>query len=523
MNQAVVVLPPLMPSSLDGKVPSRGRATLAKRSPLTNTSCPPGDIARGGQAQRRSRSVDATTALLSPDGIVVPVKTGLGKGNQRSASAFASAACVSEPQSARAGRVSSGTSAARHGIAEEGRGVSREREPAVTCTKADTSAKVNSASHAKANDREGRRRSTGRASSQQGESRPKRRALRIEGHPSGQQQGGEQEEGGGGGGDGGGGGGGRREEVILHGARKQERLAAPWIVLEQNERFEDHHSFEGAHSHSSKIFLVPDREREEAQEQGRQACSAMEPDETDTNRGQGISTLFVEDFSWGRNFSDYIGAGYLPPALEERLAPMDLIQQLFELRKEMKAKIRYESGRLTIRRPGKGKGMNKPVTYASNIWNRGYANCAGLCIVFVAALTRLGVPYCIVSARSCKEGLPKHAIVQVGFPELTDIKAVNGRAKLLWGEYYGRFAEVRRDPETQEPRWVRLFRGLKFTRSSKGSAAAQHKGPGRWLWLDPQVKIGYYLHLIEDGYIVQDRNRFSFAVTPEIKAWSGGG
>jgi len=132
----------------------------------------------------------------------------------------------------------------------------------------------------------------------------------------------------------------------------------------------------------------------------------------------------------------------------------------------------------------------------------------------------LGIPYCIVSTRSCKDGLPQHAIVQVGFPEATDIKAVNKQATDLWGEYYGKKSEVRRDPETNEPRWVKLFRGLKFTRSKAGSAAAKHKGAARWLWVDPQVKVGYYLHLINDGYMVQDGSRFSFAMTPEIKAWS---
>lgn len=233
------------------------------------------------------------------------------------------------------------------------------------------------------------------------------------------------------------------------------------------------------------------------------------------------SNFLQEEFSWGRDFSRYVGDGYIPPDLDSRLQPLELIHQLFEIRKEMKAKLRYESGRVTVRRPGKGRGWNKPVTYASNIWNRGYANCAGLCIVFVSVLQRLGVPYCIVTARSTKSELPKHAVVQVGFPESTDIKAVNRRALELWSEYYGKRSEIRRDPDTTEPRWVKLFRGLKFTRSSSGSTAAKYKGAGRWLWVDPQVKIGYYLHLIEDGYLVQDGDRFSFALTPEIKAWSG--
>jgi len=209
--------------------------------------------------------------------------------------------------------------------------------------------------------------------------------------------------------------------------------------------------------------------------------------------------------------------------LEERLAGKELIHQLFEIRKEMKAKLRYESGRMTVKRPGKKRGLNKVVTYPANIWNRGYANCAGLCIVFASVLQRLGVPYCIVATRSPKEGVPKHAIIQVGFPEDADIKAINTRAHELWTEYYGRKSTIRKDPETHEPRWVKIFRGLKFTRSSSGSEAARMKGAGRWLWVDPQVSIGYYLHLVEDGYMIQMGNRFAFALTPEVKAWSSAG
>lgn len=233
-----------------------------------------------------------------------------------------------------------------------------------------------------------------------------------------------------------------------------------------------------------------------------------------------IQSDFVEDFSWGRSFSQYIGKGYIPDDVAERLDGLDLLEQLFVIRKEMKAKIRYESGRFTMRRPSKKRGLNKPVTYASNIWNRGYANCAGLCIVFVAVLQRLGVPYCIAATRSPKEGVPKHAVVQVGFPDSADTKALNRRAHELWADHYGRKAVVKKDPETQEPGWVKLFRGLKFTHSKPGSRAAQKKGAGHWLWVDPQVNIGYYLHLIQHGYMVQDGNRFSFAMTPEIKAWS---
>lgn len=233
-----------------------------------------------------------------------------------------------------------------------------------------------------------------------------------------------------------------------------------------------------------------------------------------------IKSDFVEDFSWGRSFSGYVGRGYLPEEVAERLEGLDVLEQLFMIRREMKAKIRYESGRLTVRRPGKQRGLDKPVTYASNIWNRGYANCAGLCIVFAAALQHLRIPYCIASTKSPTEGVPKHAILQVGFPENADTKVLNRHAHRLWDEYYGRKSTVRRDKETNEPKWVKLFCGLKFTKSSPGSKAAQKKGAGHWLWVDPQVNIGYYLHLIEHGYMVQDDNRFSFAMAPEIKAWS---
>lgn len=249
-------------------------------------------------------------------------------------------------------------------------------------------------------------------------------------------------------------------------------------------------------------------------------------DEGDSGRdGEGgkqsgglVQTAFVEDFSWGRSFAKFIGKGYTPPDLKEKLAGLDLIEQLFVIRCQMKKCIRYESGLLTARRPSKNRGMNKPVTYASNIWNRGYANCAGLCIVFVAVLRELGVPYCVVSAQSRMPKVPRHALVQVGFPEDADTKEVNGRAHDLWVQYYGKKVTIRKDKETQEPKWIKLFRGLKFTRSREGSAAAKHKGAGRWLWADPGVNVGYYLHLIENGYMIQDEKGFSFVVTPEIKA-----
>merc|ERR1712203_375105 len=106
-------------------------------------------------------------------------------------------------------------------------------------------------------------------------------------------------------------------------------------------------------------------------------------------RGTSVQTDFSEDFSWGRSFSHYIGKGYIPDNLAGRLEGLELIEQLFVIRHEMKLRIRYELGRATIRRPSKGRGMDKPVTYASNIWNRGYANCAGHCIVFAAVLQML--------------------------------------------------------------------------------------------------------------------------------------
>jgi len=73
-----------------------------------------------------------------------------------------------------------------------------------------------------------------------------------------------------------------------------------------------------------------------------------------------------------------------------------------------------------------GNLRNKPVTYASNIWDRGYANCAGHCIVCASAMKALGVPYCVVTLRSRVKGKPKHAIMQVGFSEDTDIRPLGG-------------------------------------------------------------------------------------------------
>jgi hypothetical protein len=236
--------------------------------------------------------------------------------------------------------------------------------------------------------------------------------------------------------------------------------------------------------------------------------------------GSRIRSDFTEEFSWGRSFARYVGAGHIPQELEDKLAGRELIEQLFIIRKEMKLRIRYESGRFTMRRhDSEHRGNNKPITYASNIWNRGYANCAGHCVVFAAVLQKLGVPYCIVAIRSPTEGVPKHAILEIGFPESTDTRAVNRRADELWVEYYGRKAVVKRDPETNEPGWVKLFTGLKFTHSRPESKAARLKGAGRWLWLDPQMHVGYYRHLIEHGYIVQENKRFSFALPPEVKTW----
>jgi len=235
--------------------------------------------------------------------------------------------------------------------------------------------------------------------------------------------------------------------------------------------------------------------------------------------GGKIRSEFSEDFSWGRSFARYVGKGYVPDSLALRLEGLELIEQLFVIRAEMKLRIRYELGRATIRRPKDKSGRNKPVTYASNIWNRGYANCAGHCIVFAAVLQMLSVPYCIVAIRSPKSGVPKHAILEVGFPESTDTRAVNCRAHELWTEYHGRKSVVKRDKETNEARWVKLFRGLKFTHSREGSEAAKLKGAGRWLWMDPLVNVGYYLHLVDNGYMIQDGKGFSFALPPEIKTW----
>ena len=82
-----------------------------------------------------------------------------------------------------------------------------------------------------------------------------------------------------------------------------------------------------------------------------------------------------------------------------------------------------------------GNPRNKPVTYASNIWDRGYANCAGHCIVCASAMKALGVPYCVVTLRSKVKGKPKHAIMQVGFSEDTDIRPLGGA--ILWIFYGG--------------------------------------------------------------------------------------
>ena len=83
-----------------------------------------------------------------------------------------------------------------------------------------------------------------------------------------------------------------------------------------------------------------------------------------------------------------------------------------------------------------GNPRNKPVTYASNIWDRGYANCAGHCIVCASAMKALGVPYCVVTLRSKVKGKPKHAIMQVGFSEDTDIRPLGGAILwiFLWGK-----------------------------------------------------------------------------------------
>eukprot|EP00928_Gymnodinium_smaydae_P061545 TRINITY_DN45595_c0_g1_i1.p1 TRINITY_DN45595_c0_g1~~TRINITY_DN45595_c0_g1_i1.p1 ORF type:complete len:358 (-),score=66.67 TRINITY_DN45595_c0_g1_i1:28-987(-) len=255
-------------------------------------------------------------------------------------------------------------------------------------------------------------------------------------------------------------------------------------------------------------------------------CASLEPEtmaeaaeEAEAAPAEKVRSEWTKDNSWGRSFARYIGRGYLPPLLSERLQGRELIEQLFILRQEMKLRIRYELGRLTVRRPSMNRGMNKPVTYASNIWNRGYANCAGHSIVFVSALRQLGVPYCVVAVKSSRKDQPKHAIVEVGFPEATDTREVNRRAQELWADYYGSFTAIKKDPESGESFRMRLFTGLKFTYSPPGSRAAARKGVGRWLWLDPQAKVGHYTHLVDRGYLVQNSKGFSFALTPEIKAW----
>jgi len=227
-----------------------------------------------------------------------------------------------------------------------------------------------------------------------------------------------------------------------------------------------------------------------------------------------IAAKWREDVSWGRNIGRYIGEGFLPPGLETKLEGLELIQQLFILQRQMAGQIRYEKGKVTVKRePGKG-GLNKPVTYASNIWDRGYANCAGHCIVFASAMKALGVPYCVVTLSSKVKGKPKHAIMQVGFSEDTDIKKVSRRATELWAQFYGDTVQV-----NAYHRQVRLYNGLKFVRSRTGSEAAKRKGLGHWLILDPVAKVGCYHHLVKNGYMIQLKNNFGFTSKPQIKSW----
>eukprot|EP00930_Biecheleria_cincta_P019341 TRINITY_DN14788_c0_g1_i1.p1 TRINITY_DN14788_c0_g1~~TRINITY_DN14788_c0_g1_i1.p1 ORF type:complete len:485 (+),score=36.86 TRINITY_DN14788_c0_g1_i1:40-1455(+) len=252
---------------------------------------------------------------------------------------------------------------------------------------------------------------------------------------------------------------------------------------------------------------------------GNEAEEPLEVPEGGPEKTCRIKSRFSQNFSWGREFGRFVGKGYIPSMLAEQLYSLDLIEQLFVIRREMKARIRYESGRETVRRPAKKRGLNKPVTYASNIWNRGYANCAGHCIVLASVLQAMNVPYCIVTVRSQVEGKPKHAIMEVGFPETTITKDVSQRATELWAEYYGKATTIKRDPETNESKRVKLFTGLKFVHSPPGSEAAKRKGVGHWLIMDPVTKVGSYRHLIENGYMTQNGKSFRFALQPEIKTW----
>ncbi|CAK9083067.1 Thiamine thiazole synthase [Durusdinium trenchii] len=206
--------------------------------------------------------------------------------------------------------------------------------------------------------------------------------------------------------------------------------------------------------------------------------------------------------------------GYLPEELGPKLQGLERIEQLFVLQRAMAHRIRYEKGKVTVKRePGKC-GLNKPVTFASNIWNRGYANCAGHCVVFASAMKALGIPYCVVTLRSKMKGKPKHAIMQVGFPEETDIRRVSRRATELWAQFYGDTVQV-----NAYHRQVRLYSGLKFVRSRMGSEAAKRKGLGHWLILDPVAKVGCYHHLVKNGYMTQSKKAFGFSSKPQIKSW----
>lgn len=227
-----------------------------------------------------------------------------------------------------------------------------------------------------------------------------------------------------------------------------------------------------------------------------------------------IAAKWREDASWGRNIGRYIGDGFLPAALQTKLQGLELIEQLFVLQRQMAGQIRYEKGKVTIQREAGKRGLNKPVTYASNIWDRGYANCAGHCIVCASAMKALGVPYCVVTLRSRVKGKPKHAIMQVGFSEDTDIRKISRRATELWAQFYGDTVQV-----NAYHRQVRLYNGLKFVRSRSGSEAAKRKGLGHWLILDPVAKVGCYHHLVKNGYMTQTKKNFGFAAKPQIKSW----
>lgn len=69
-----------------------------------------------------------------------------------------------------------------------------------------------------------------------------------------------------------------------------------------------------------------------------------------------IAAKWKEDVSWGRDLGRYIGDGFLPDFVEEKLRGKELIEQLFVLKRCMSEKIRYEKGKVTVLRD-KARGM----------------------------------------------------------------------------------------------------------------------------------------------------------------------